>query len=51
VRGAALLGRHNVQQFDNATGSTTNLGESRAPAMSVDAPTKLSSASSTYIRV
>jgi hypothetical protein len=39
------------QQFDNATGSTTNLGETRASATSVDAPKKLSAASSTYIRV
>ena len=39
------------QLFDNATGTTTKLGETRASATSVDAPTDLPAAASTYIRV
>ena len=39
------------QRFDNATGTTTTLGETRASATSVDAPKDLPAAPSTYIRV
>ena len=39
------------QRFDNATGTTTNLGETRASATSVDAPKDLPAAAGTYIRV
>ena len=39
------------QRFDNATGTTTNLGETRASATSVNAPKDLPAAASTYIRV
>ena len=39
------------QRFDNATGTTTNLGETRASATSVNAPKDLPAATGTYIRV
>ena len=39
------------QRFDNATGMTTTLGETRALATSVDAPKDSPAAPSTYIRV
>ena len=39
------------QRFDNATGTTTNLGETRASATNVNAPKDLPPAASTYIRV
>ena len=39
------------QRFDNATGTTTNLGETRASATNVNAPKDLPAAASTYIRV
>jgi hypothetical protein len=39
------------QRFDNATGTTTNLGESRQAATNADAPNDLPAAAGTYIRV
>jgi hypothetical protein len=39
------------QRFDNATGTTTNLGETRASATNVNAPNHLPAAAGTYIRV
>ena len=39
------------QRFDNATGTTTTLGESRASTTSVNAPKDLPAAASTYLRV
>jgi hypothetical protein len=39
------------QRFDNATGTTTNLGETRASTTNVNAPKDLPAAASTYIRV
>ena len=39
------------QRFDNATGTTTNLGETRASATNVNAPNDLPAATGTYIRV
>ena len=39
------------QRFDNATGTTTNLGETRASATNVNAPKDLPAAAGTYIRV
>jgi hypothetical protein len=39
------------QRFDNATGTTTNLGETRASATNVNAPNDLPAAAGTYIRV
>ena len=39
------------QRFDNATGTTTNLGENRASATSVKAPKDLPAAAGAYIRV
>ena len=39
------------QEFDNATGTTTPLGQTRASATSVDAPSPLPAAASTYLHV
>ena len=39
------------QLFDNATGTTTTLGETRASATNVNAPNDLPAAAGTYIRV
>ena len=39
------------QRFDNATGTTTNLGETRGSATNVNAPNDLPAAAGTYIRV
>ena len=39
------------QRFDNASGTTTTLGETRASATSVNAPKDLPSAPGSYIRV
>lgn len=39
------------RRFDNATGTTANLGETRASATNVNAPKDLAAAASTYIRV
>ena len=38
------------QKFDNATGTTTTVGETRASTTSVNAPGNLTAASNTYIR-
>jgi len=39
------------QGFDNATGTTINLGETRASTTNISAPKDLPAAASTYIRV
>ena len=39
------------QRFDNATGTTTTLGETRASATNVNAPKDMPAAAGTYIRV
>ena len=39
------------QRFDNATGRTTNLGETRGSATNTNAPNALPAAPGTYIRV